>query len=88
MNCWNFSTNSQASPIRTPGFEAKHNLRRLDLVAIRPKLPTLMKTIVALLAGSFLLQIISLAAEQKLVFLYSRYFNAKGENRYLPDGDV
>src|SRR6476469_6709461 len=22
----------------------------------------------------------------KAVFLYSRYFNAKGENRYLPDG--
>ena len=27
------------------------------------------------------------AAEQKPVFLYSRYFNAVGENRYLPDGN-
>ncbi len=27
------------------------------------------------------------AAEHKPVFLYSRYFNAPGENRYLPDGN-
>jgi len=27
------------------------------------------------------------AAEPKPVFLYSRYFNAKGEQRYLPDGN-
>jgi hypothetical protein len=27
------------------------------------------------------------AAEHKPVFLYSRYFNAVGENRYLPDGN-
>jgi hypothetical protein len=27
-----------------------------------------------------------LAAQTKPVFLYSRYYNAKGENRYLPDG--
>jgi hypothetical protein len=26
------------------------------------------------------------AAQEKPVFLYSRYFNAKGEKRYLPDG--
>src|SRR2546423_82503 len=26
------------------------------------------------------------AAESKPVFLYSRYFNAKGENRYTPEG--
>src|SRR5204863_1447785 len=27
------------------------------------------------------------AADRKPVFLYSRYFNALGENRYLPDGN-
>ena len=27
------------------------------------------------------------AADHKPVFLYSRYFNAPGENRYLPDGN-
>ncbi len=26
------------------------------------------------------------AADSKPVFLYSRYFNAPGESRYLPDG--
>jgi hypothetical protein len=36
----------------------------------------------ALLAGSNAL----FAADQTPVLLYSRYFNAKGETRYLPDG--
>src|SRR5215217_17897 len=35
---------------------------------------------VLLAAGSICL------AEEKPVLLYSRYFNAKGETRYLPDG--
>lgn len=45
-----------------------------------------MRTIIALLAGFFLLQLDTQAANGKPVFLYSRYFNAVGENRYLPDG--
>lgn len=45
-----------------------------------------MRTIIALLAGFFLLQFDVQAADRRPVFLYSRYFNAVGENRYLPDG--
>jgi hypothetical protein len=45
-----------------------------------------MKTIIALLAGLILLQVESGAGDRKPVFLYSRYFNARGEDRYLPEG--
>ena len=45
-----------------------------------------MKAFIALLAGLLFLQIEPRAADKKPVFLYSRYFNAKGETRYLPDG--
>jgi hypothetical protein len=46
-----------------------------------------MRIIVAALAGLLWLQAEAGGAEGKPVFLYSRYFNAPGEERYLPDGN-
>jgi hypothetical protein len=41
----------------------------------------------ALVGTFFLTAFVVDAAETKPVFLYSRYFNAPGETRYLPDGN-
>lgn len=47
-----------------------------------------MKTWLSLLCGCVLLAGgFSSGAAEKPVFLYSRYFNAQGESRYLPDGN-
>jgi hypothetical protein len=46
-----------------------------------------MKIIFALLAGILISAYGAESAGKKPVFLYSRYFNAPGENRYLPEGN-
>jgi unsaturated rhamnogalacturonyl hydrolase len=47
-----------------------------------PSLPSLVLLVLTFVPAVFLQ-----AADSKPVFLYSRYFNAAGEDRYLPDGN-
>jgi hypothetical protein len=60
-------------------------LKVMNSAVNRPTLTSVLE-LVLILTSALGLRAAQPAAPAKAIFLYSRYFNAEGESRYLPDG--